>query len=209
MKRITDEPYGTFGVFSVAHPELSVCCPKCGGLAQILRDGEAHRLECGRCGHRESKSHVERSYRVGEICAVCERWFHIKITDEKQIHQTMLNVRCPHCGNLQPGNVIAKETSNRIHWQDVVRADGVELIFGYPLYYRAGFGNEVVWAVNRAHLAYLIAYIDADLREVKEESYMDFCGTATESDRLPKFMKSAKNHGRLVKALHKLQLRAD
>ena len=53
---------------------------------------------------------------------------------------------------------------------------------------------------NREHLAYLIDYLSADLREKP-------LGRAkkTQSDSLPTFMKTAKNRERIVKLLKKLQ----
>ena len=53
---------------------------------------------------------------------------------------------------------------------------------------------------NREHLAYLIDYLSADLREKP-------LGRAkkTQADHLPAFMKTAKNRERIVKLLKKLQ----
>ncbi len=60
--------------------------------------------------------------------------------------------------------------------------------------------DKPVWALNREHLAYLIDYLSADLREKP-------LGRAkkTQADHLPTFMKTAKNRERIVKLLKKLQ----
>ena len=66
---------------------------------------------------------------------------------------------------------------------------GFDLIPGKP-----------VWALNREHLAYLIDYLSADLREKPSGSQKK-----TQADHLPTFMKTAKNRERIVKLLKKLQ----
>jgi hypothetical protein len=59
--------------------------------------------------------------------------------------------------------------------------------------------DKTIRALHRKHLLYLIDYIEADLRETPEQSYQDFCGTATQSDMLPKFMKQAKNRETILR----------
>ena len=53
---------------------------------------------------------------------------------------------------------------------------------------------------GREHLAYLISYLSADLREKPSGS-----PKKTQADHLPTFMKTAKNRERIVKLLKKLQ----
>lgn len=43
--------------------------------------------------------------------------------------------------------------------------DGKEPWFGLELWFLTSFQGKPVWAVNREHLAYLIDYLSADLRE--------------------------------------------
>ena len=62
------------------------------------------------------------------------------------------------------------------------------------------FQGKPVWALNREHLAYLIDYLSADLREKPLGSPQK-----TQADHLPTFMKTAKNRERIVKLLKKLQ----
>ena len=78
--------------------------------------------------------------------------------------------------------------------------DGREPYFGLELWFLTSFQGKPVWALNREHLAYLIGYLSADLREKP-------LGRAkkTQADHLPTFMKTAKNRERIVKLLKKLQ----
>ena len=78
--------------------------------------------------------------------------------------------------------------------------DGREPYFGLELWFLTSFQGKPVWALNREHLAYLIDYLSADLREKP-------MGRAkkTQADHLPTFMKTAKNRERIVKLLKKMQ----
>ena len=78
--------------------------------------------------------------------------------------------------------------------------DGREPYFGLELWFLTSFQGKPVWALNREHLAYLIGYLSADLREKP-------MGRAkmTQADHLPTFMKTAKNRERIVKLLRQMQ----
>ena len=62
------------------------------------------------------------------------------------------------------------------------------------------FQGKSVWALNREHLAYLIGYLSADLREKPLG-----IPRKTRADHLPTFMKTAKNRERIVKLLRQMQ----
>ena len=95
-----------------------------------------------------------------------------------------IQVKCPKC-----------------HSAGVVTADDDNAYFRYlELWFLTSFQGKPVWALNREHLAYLIDYLSADLREKP-------MGRAkkTQADHLPTFMKTAKNRERIVKLLKKMQ----
>ena len=95
-----------------------------------------------------------------------------------------IQVKCPKC-----------------HSAGVVTADDHNAYFRYlELWFLTSFQGKPVWALNREHLAYLISYLSADLREKP-------MGRAkkTQADHLPTFMKTAKNRERIVKLLKKMQ----
>ena len=77
---------------------------------------------------------------------------------------------------------------------------GREPYFGLELWFLTSFQGKAVWALNREHLAYLINYLSADLREKPPGR-----AKMTQADHLPTFMKTAKNRERIVKLLKKLQ----
>jgi len=78
-----------------------------------------------------------------------------------------------------------------------------EPFFGFELWFLTYFHDNPVWALNRTHLAYLIDYLSAGLREKPSGSKM----LATQADHLPTFMKTAKNRNRIVKLLKNMQQR--
>lgn len=81
--------------------------------------------------------------------------------------------------------------------------NGCEPYFGLELWFLDYFDNKPVWAVNREHLAYLIEYLSADLRE-RPAGYK-YTSTKTQADHLPSFMKTAKNRERIIKILRDMQ----
>ncbi len=109
-----------------------------------------------------------------------------------------IQVKCPKC-----------------HGAGVVTADGDNAYFrcltcGHQenrdrTIYRYDVHNQCkncgrYYPLNREHLAYLISYLSADLREKPSGS-----PKMTQADHLPTFMKTAKNRERIVKLLKKLQ----
>ena len=83
-----------------------------------------------------------------------------------------IQVKCPKC-----------------HSAGVVTADDDNAYFRYlELWFLTSFQGKPVWALNREHLAYLIDYLSADLREKPLGSPQK-----TQADHLPAFMKTAKN----------------
>lgn len=71
--------------------------------------------------------------------------------------------------------------------------------FGQELWLQAAFKNEVFWANNYEHLDYMKQYISSGLRERHNRAFF------TLVEKLPGFIKSAKNRERLLKLIGKLE----
>jgi hypothetical protein len=71
--------------------------------------------------------------------------------------------------------------------------------FGQELWLQAAFKNEVFWANNYEHLDYMKQYISSGLRERNNRAFF------TLVEKLPGFIKSAKNRERLLKLIEKLE----
>jgi endogenous inhibitor of DNA gyrase (YacG/DUF329 family) len=203
MKRHRDKLYCTFSLHNARTSGIEVKCPFCGGLGIVKMDDDHYYFQCTVCGKRRQETRGGCVYRVSEICAGCDRHFRIDVTDKAQWGQKVLRVSCPYCGNGQNCAVQKIEKPFPDHRYERVE-NGIEPFFGYPLYYQTALDGKTIWALHRKHLLYLIDYIEADLRETPEQSYQDFCGTATHPDMLPKFIKQAKNRETIVKLLKRL-----
>ncbi len=71
--------------------------------------------------------------------------------------------------------------------------------FDCEIWLQASFKNERFWAHNYEHLTYMKQYIGAGLRERNNREFF------TLVEKLPSFIKSAKNRDRLLKLIDKLE----
>ena len=126
----------------------------------------------------------------------CGRYIRQDIAPNQQ-HFKVLHIKCPYCETPTSGRVYKTVNVHGWHYHGTI--NGQEPYFGYPLYFSTHFDGKPVWVLNRAHLSYLIDYIEADLRE--KPMYI----TRVPSYYLPKYMKLAKNRHGLLKVLKRLQ----
>jgi hypothetical protein len=90
-----------------------------------------------------------------------------------------------------------KRQTTRTYGPGISR-DGVEGAFETRLWFSAPFRDEVFWACNYEHLDYLKRYIAALVRERRDRRFF------TAVERLPQFVKSAKNREALLRLIEKL-----
>lgn len=197
MKRMIDKPYFTYGAYNAFTTGIQVKCPKCHGLGIVTTGNGAAHFKCTNCGYQVEKDLTTYRYDVQNQCKNCIRYYRVYIEDEAKQQFPVLYVSCPYCGTTMSGEV--HKTEKGIFYTAEIQ-DGCEPYFGLELWFLSSFQGKPVWAINREHLAYLIDYLSADLRE-KPFSIPK----KTQADHLPTFMKTAKNRGRIVKLLKKLQ----
>ena len=197
MSRIIDEPYFTYSAYNALTSGIQVKCPKCHGTGMVTADDDNAYFRCLSCGHRMTQDRTIYRYDVHNQCKNCGRYYRVDIEDTAKQHFPVLHVACPYCGTTMSGEV--HKTAEAFSYIGEIR-DGREPYFGLELWLLTSFQGKPVWALNREHLAYLIGYLSADLREKP-------MGRAkkTQADHLPTFMKTAKNRERIVKLLKKLQ----
>ncbi len=121
-------------------------------------------------------------------------------------------VVCPKC----KGKAIVKSTqvpeSAKLHCSschytnnkpiDIKDRDSsltTDYYFNCELWLQASFKNELFWAHNYEHLAYMQQYIGAGLRQRNDREFF------TLVEKLPGFIKSAKNRDKLLKLIDKLE----
>lgn len=197
MIRIVDEPYFTYSVYSSLTSDIQVKCPKCHSSGIVTADQDNAYFRCHSCGYQETRERTVYRYDIHNQCRNCGRYYRVDIEDKTKQHFSVLSVACPYCGTIMQGEVhkMAEAYSYTAEIQN-----GREPYFGLELWFLTSFQEKPVWALNREHLAYLIDYLSADLREKP----LDMT-TKTQADHLPTFMKTAKNRKRIVKLLKKMQ----
>ncbi|MDE6914742.1 MAG: hypothetical protein K2P35_13785 [Lachnospiraceae bacterium] len=201
VKRFHDVPYHTFSLLS----DMVVICPKCGKAGTVHFDKEHRiaRFQCASCYLKKETVPVgKNAYEVTAQCTSTGKYFRTSVPDNK-IRGQKLKVSCPYCEEFVMGEV--SDTGNRriVVLEDIRHAE--DPYFHYPLYFQASYRGKTIWALNRAHLQYMIAYLSADLRTVQSDFHETYKTMRSQSDMLPAFMKTAKNRAGIVKLLTKLQ----
>lgn len=198
MKRITDEPYLTHSVvYSAFTTGIQVKCHKCHGMGIVTAGEHTAYFKCTGCGYQAEKERTIYRYDVHNQCKNYGRYYRVDIKEESNQHFATLHVACPYCGTTMSGKV--HKTAEAFSYAEEIK-EGKEPWFGLELWFLTSFQGKAVWALNREHLAYLIDYLSADLREKPLH-----LPRKTQADHLPTFIKTAKNRQRIVKLLKKLQ----
>ena len=149
---------------------IQVKCPKCHGAGMVTADDDNAYFRCLSCGHQETRDRTIYRYDVHNQCKNCGRYYRVDIEDEERKHFSVLHVACPYCGTTMSGEV--HKTAEAFSYIADIQ-DGREPYFGLELWFLTSFQGKPVWALNREHLAYLINYLSADLRESRWEDEID------------------------------------
>lgn len=200
MKRVTDEKYGKYSVHAVIQTGIDVKCPNCSNRGVVSKREGIYQFSCTACTKSMKKERLQYRYDVHNLCENCGRYYRVDITEETQKNYPALHVACPYCGHVMQGKV-QKSKKGYYGCYEQVR-NGCESIFGLELWFLSSFDGKPVWALNRAHLAYLIEYLSAELRESPNPVE---AGMRTQADQLPTFMKLGKNREKIVKLLKEMQ----
>jgi DNA-directed RNA polymerase subunit M/transcription elongation factor TFIIS len=177
--------------------EFLVECPKCRSLAVVTTDQKFDtsndKLVCGNCNHIE-KAHDRNRYEaiVKRACDNCGKAIEVIIPNNKEKVEE-LTIPCSHCGIVRTYK--PKNDQYRLKYQ----SNGVcDPIFSLPLWFQTDVKGEVFWAYNRTHLNEIRDYVSAKLRERQTTTHM------TMVERLPNFIKAAKNREVIVRAIDKM-----
>ncbi|GGG10771.1 hypothetical protein GCM10010912_63960 [Paenibacillus albidus] len=212
MRRFVDELGEPYSFYHLAEPysdstsgltggHVAVKCPECSQLAHITLKEGRREVRCTKCFFHKVEQPVYR-FTASGICQSCERWFNVELGEKLQMPHKNIRLSCPHCGKANQVPVNQKPAARYTVYRDIRRSS--DPVFGLELYYLDYFRGKPVWAVNRKHLNYLIAYLSASIRQKPTGVYK-----RAASYRLPQYMKDAKNRSAVVKLLRKMQLKAD
>lgn len=196
QKRVIDKPYSTYALNRAVISGLCVKCPKCSQSSIVRADITNIYFSCTNCGYSKIEIRTNFRYQLENQCKQCGRYYRVSISNHNKQNLSVCNVACPFCNYVMQGKV--QKTPSFIYTNDI--KNGCEPFFGLELWFLENFKGKTVWALNHDHLVYLIEYLSADLREKP----FDANTMRTEADRLPYFMKSAKNREGIVKCLKKM-----
>ena len=200
MKRVTDEKYGKYSVYTVIQTGIDVKCPNCSKRGSVSKKEGIYQFICTNCSKSIKTERLQYRYDVQNMCENCGRYYRVDITEETQKHYPALHVACTYCGHVMQGKV-QKAKKGYYGCYEAIR-NGCEPVFGLELWFLSSFQGKPVWALNREHLAYLIEYLSAELRE--SPNFLE-AGMRTQADQLPTFMKLGKNREKIVKLLKLLK----
>lgn len=106
----------------------------------------------------------------------------------------------------QPRRLVCEACGLVREWAGSViqKVQGSDWYFHLPLWLRVPCCGEVLWAHNWRHLQFIEEYVAADLREQRQH-LSDGWGNRRLANRLPRWMKLAKNRAAVLAAIRKLR----
>lgn len=179
---------------------ILVECPKCKSKATVTTNTNSYtgRLTCSSCNFtQESDELIRYNTIVKRNCDNCGESIDVTIPNCKEKSDS-ITVTCKHCNNVRA--YAPRYDEYRLFYESI-GADMKDPIFNLPLWFQTEVKREVFWAYNRKHLVDIRDYVSAKLRERKSNEY------STMVEKLPSFIKSAKNRSAIIKAIDKMMKR--
>jgi hypothetical protein len=182
--------------------EFLVACPKCRKAALVTTNSgyvsSQGKLTCSNCMFSErSEDLIRYKMIVKRHCDNCGKSISVEIPNQKEPSK-QVTIPCPHCGitrtfepRNEPYRLVYKSTGG-------IATDPV---FNLPLWLQVEVKGNHFWAYNRRHLQDIKSYVQARLRERQSQGY------TTMVERLPQFIKEAKNREAIIKAIEQLERR--
>ncbi|MCF0071125.1 hypothetical protein LZD49_11650 [Dyadobacter sp. CY261] len=177
--------------------EFWVECPKCARAARVIRkEREAigdDKLLCHHCNYTElGEERIRYTASVRRACSNCGESIEVTIPNNKE-KVAELKYSCPYCHApevYKPNNIPyrLKYCADRL----------VDPVFGLPLWFRENVKGDTLWANNKEHLLEIRNYVTAKLRERQTMR------VTTMVEKLPQFIKAAKNRDAVLKAVGRL-----
>jgi phage FluMu protein Com len=194
QKRYRGEPKRKYDFMD----EFVVTCPKCEGKGQVKLPHfliyKKAVFTCSSCFFSEKAIDRTRySTTTKGRCSSCLEPLSSIVEDRKKI-PAYIKVVCAAC-----------QTVNKVkeNWEAYIlpyHKSGVnDPAFGLPLWYQIEVKDELLWAYNDAHLAEIKTYVESELRERTTDRFK-----MTMVEKLPEFIKLAKNRKEILKAIEKM-----
>ncbi len=195
--------------------EFLVRCPECDQVAVVSRrwnrdhrHWSAARLTCASCGHSrrsETSLHCVRcgipqgTRWIGPVvlnararCRRCGRWLEVRRKLKTPPRLPTIGLPCASC---------QVSTTAQYSLAHPPPTAAIDQCFGLPLVLQTACAGHTLWAYNPEHLAFLRAYLEADLREEHPTSH------SSAASRLPRWLKLARHRAEALRAVARLERR--
>ena len=179
---------------------FSVHCPKCDGHAQIsvpiYFDYKNAALKCTSCHFSEKATNLVRYKPTGKAkCFQCLEFLDLSIIDGYKTIPSYINITCKYC------KTINKVSQNWESYIEKYKDSGIkDPAFGLPLWYQDSVKGNTIWAYNLRHITEIKNYVRSTLRERTTDRFK-----MTMVEKLPDFIKLAKNREEVLKALERME----
>lgn len=180
--------------YSANYTDCIVVCPDCGKDAVVKNENNYKEasLECRHCDLKKNGCDM-MVYKatIKLYCPVCAH--HIRFEKLEKEKLPSVSVQCGECDSrfdIKPR--YEKYLRNYSQKKQGLKQDAV---FGCPLYFQDDCKGNLFWAKNREHLLEMEAYVSSELRTLPYRMRM--------VERLPAFIKEAKNREAVLKILQK------
>lgn len=198
------------GVLLPAFAErVLVVCPQCNGPALVTCKSrfsvpfrpESARIQCLKCSFSRTSLSKWSGPMTGTIkrrCPVCGSWIKESMKLKRAMSRMAMTkaITCHSCG---------EKNKFPIRWkEDRFQGTPTDPAYGLQLWLQIPCAGNVLWVYNKKHLQALNAYIASKLRErvgamwVRKWSMFN---------RMPQWMKAAKNRESLLRGLRRLEQR--
>ena len=179
--------------------EFSVHCPVCQGKAEVTMpshfDYKNANLKCTVCHFSQKATDLIRYKPSGKSkCHQCLEFLDLSILVGYKNIPTYINVTCNFCKTI---NKVRENWESYVEkYQDLGIIDPA---FGLPLWYQDSVKGNNLWAYNVKHLTEIKKYVQSTLRERTTDKYK-----MTMVEKLPDFIKLAKNRKEVLKVINKM-----
>jgi hypothetical protein len=193
--RYTGEPKRLYDFMET----FAVVCPKCEAKAEVklphFLDIKNAKWHCPSCYSSETmRSRIRYVYSGKAKCNSCLEWLDLDTEPFKKIPK-YTNIRCSSCDTIN--KVRENLTEMYLPYSKERISDPA---FGLPLWYTDAVKGETIWAYNVQHLQEIKSYVVSKLRERTTDRFK-----MTMVEKLPEFIKSAKNREEILKAIGRME----
>lgn len=176
--------------------EYLVECPNCKREA-LVTDFHSYdnngKLVCNNCNRIEYASGLIRyNAIVNRHCDNCGNKIEATIPNNKEKVEE-LTIPCQHCGIVRTYK--PRNEQYKLVYKNSGKGDSV---FNLPLWFQCEVRENLFWAYNKEHLVEIKNYVSSKLRERQNMT------RTTMVERLPNFIKDAKNRSSIIKAIDRL-----